>query len=66
MPSHLRMIVQAKEGFILEDIVRDFKAYTGRAIIKQIIEEPESRRTWMLEKFKNAAGKHAKLENTNF
>lgn len=54
MPSHLHMIVRAKEGFLLTDIIRDFKAYTARVILKQIIEEPESRREWMLKNFKEA------------
>ncbi len=55
MPSHLHMIVRAKEGFMLADIIRDFKANTARVILKQIIEEPESRRDWLLDNFKKAA-----------
>jgi REP element-mobilizing transposase RayT len=66
MPSHLHMIVQAKEGFELTNIIRDFKTHTSKIIIKQIKEEPESRREWMLESFKKAAGKHPKVDHYKF
>jgi len=66
MPSHLHMIVGAKEGFVLTDIIRDFKRHTSTKIIQQIIDEPESRRDWLLESFKKAAGKHAKSNEYKF
>ncbi len=48
MPSHLHAIVGASEGYVLSDILRDFKKHTSKQIIKQIQEEPESRREWIL------------------
>jgi len=42
------------DGYILSDILRDFKTFTSKNIIKQIVDEPESRREWMLEYFSNA------------
>ena len=66
MPSHLHMIVRAKEGFNLSDIIRDFKTFTSKTIIKQIQEEPESRREWMLERFKNEALQHPKSGKYKF
>lgn len=36
------------------DIIRDFKTFTSKQIIKIIKEEPESRREWMLNYFKEA------------
>jgi hypothetical protein len=54
------MIVRASEGYNLSDIIRDFKRHTSKNIVKQIQEEPESRREWMLECFKRAARKHPK------
>jgi putative transposase len=54
MPSHLHMIVRAEEKYTLSDILRDFKKFTSKAIVKQIAEEPESRREWMLEQFAKA------------
>lgn len=61
MPSHLHMICKADEGYNLSDILRDFKTYTSKQIINQVIEEPESRREWLLEFFSNAC-KHLKKD----
>jgi len=54
MPSHLHMICKVEDGINLSDVLRDFKTFTSKNIIKQIIEEPESRREWMLEYFSKA------------
>ena len=54
MPSHLHLIARAESSYTLSDILRDFKKFTSKAIIKQIMEEPESRRDWMMEYFRRA------------
>ena len=54
MTSHLHMLCKAQEGYILADIIRDFKKFTSRRIVKNIVEYPESRREWMLNAFKQA------------
>jgi hypothetical protein len=56
MPSHLQIIAKAvsKEN-TLSEILRDFKKFTSKAIVQLIINEPESRREWMLAHFKEAA-----------
>jgi REP element-mobilizing transposase RayT len=54
MPSHLHMICASKGDFILSDTIRDFKKYTSRKILELIEEEPESRREWILDKFRSA------------
>ena len=51
MPSHLHMICGADNGYSLSDILRDFKKFTSKTIIKAIEEIGESRREWMLELF---------------
>lgn len=61
MPSHLHMICKADDGFNLSDIMRDFKTFTSKNIIKQLIEEPESRREWMLAYFSSVCN-HLKRE----
>ena len=61
MPSHLHMLCRAKEGFVLADIMRDFKKFTSKRIIQNIKEEPESRREWLLEIFSKACA-HLKKE----
>ncbi|MCZ4694816.1 transposase [Ancylomarina euxinus] len=59
MSNHLHLIVQAKEDINLSDILRDFKKFTSKQIIKRMLENPESRREWMLDRFR-FAGKFKK------
>ena len=54
MSNHLHLVCQAKEGFRISDIIRDFKKFTAKEILKMIEEEPESRREWMLYRFEFA------------
>ena len=54
MPSHLHMLCRASEKETLSEVMRDFKKFTSKEIIKTIIEYPESRREWMLNYFKEA------------
>lgn len=54
MSNHIHLLCKATKGFILSDVVRDFKKFTSKKIIEIIIDEPESRREWMLNCFKNA------------
>ncbi|NAS14458.1 REP-associated tyrosine transposase [Poritiphilus flavus] len=54
MPSHLHLVCKAEEGFLLFDIIRDFKKHTSKRIIQTMMEFPESRREWMLDHFKKA------------
>ncbi|ESU27055.1 transposase [Flavobacterium limnosediminis JC2902] len=61
MSSHIHLLCKATDGFILSDVIRDFKKFTSKKIIQTIIDEPESRREWMLGYFKNACA-HLKRE----
>lgn len=54
MSNHIHLIVRAESNYTLSDILRDFKKYTSKEIIKQIISEPESRKDWMIEYFRKA------------
>jgi REP element-mobilizing transposase RayT len=63
MPSHLHLIVKTIEGFALEDTIRDFKKYTSKELVNAIIEYPESRREWLLNKFSYAANRIKKGAN---
>ena len=57
MSNHVHLIIKAKEGCLLQDILRDFKKYTSKAIIKAISENPvESRKEWLLKQFKTKDG----------
>lgn len=66
MPSHLHTIVRAEGQYNLSEILRDFKKYTSKAIVKQIQEEPESRREWMLERFSKAGEPLNRIKNCKF
>ena len=68
MPSHLHIICKADDGFPpagragnLSNILRDLKTFTSKKIVRQIQDEPESRREWILEYFSNAC-KHLERE----
>ncbi len=51
MSNHLHLIARADEGSNMSNIIRDFKKYTAKSIIKLIQNNPESRRSWMLNQF---------------
>ncbi len=53
MPSHLHILCSS-DKVLMSDIMRDFKTYTSKKLIKTIEEEPESRREWLLEQFSKA------------
>jgi REP element-mobilizing transposase RayT len=57
MSNHLHLIVRAKEGYLLSDILRDFKKFTSKQIIKAIEENPqESRKEWLVRALKTKDG----------
>jgi len=61
MSNHLHLIVSATEGAHLSDILRDFKKFTSKPIIKAIQENHrESRREWMLDIFKSEGQQNAR------
>jgi REP element-mobilizing transposase RayT len=48
MTNHIHLIACAKEGFILSDILRDFKKFSSRTILNSIRNNPqESRKDWL-------------------
>jgi REP element-mobilizing transposase RayT len=79
MASHLHLIARAESNRALSSILRDFKKFTSKAIVRQILSEPESRRDWMLEYFRKAgenlkgitnykvwqSGNHAEVVSSN-
>ena len=66
MPSHLHMIIASKNDENLSNILRDFKKFTSKEIIRLIQEEPESRREWLLDKFEYAGKYNPKITNYKF
>ena len=66
MSNHLHLVGRAQEGSTLPEIIRDFKKHTAKQIIGQIINEPESRREWMLELFANEAKRLKRVSGYKF
>src|SRR5680860_959074 len=57
MTNHIHLVIRAKEGFNLPDILRDFKKYTSKAIKKAISDNiQESRKQWLLKQFETSEG----------
>ncbi len=62
MSNHVHLIVRAKEGFLLQEILRDYKKFTSKKIVEAISNNVgESRKEWMLEIFK----KHGQQNSNN-
>lgn len=49
MSNHIHVIFQTETGN-LSDLVRDFKVFTAKEILKSIENGPESRSDWMLKR----------------
>ena len=57
MTNHVHLIIRAQEGYLLQDILRDFKRFTSNTILKAIKDNPqESRKEWLLAQFKTEDG----------
>lgn len=54
MSSHLHLIISSSGKTHLSNIIRDFKKFTSKAIIKEIESIAESRKEWLLREFKAA------------
>lgn len=68
MPSHLHLVVSVSEGssVTLSDVMRDFKKFTSKAIIKTITEIAESRKEWLLRHFEYAGKFNPKIKDYKF
>lgn len=66
MPSHIHLIISAEKNN-LSDLLRDFKTFTSKKLLRQITENPqESRKEWMLELMKKPKEADAKIVNRQF
>ena len=62
MSNHIHLIIQSRASK-LSDLIRDFKKFTAKSILEKIQTEPESRKEWMLERFKKATETHSRNKN---
>lgn len=66
MTNHLHLIANAEDGS-LSDILRDFKTYTSKELIKLIANNPlESRRDWLLNAFEFAGKQNPQNKHHQF
>lgn len=64
--NHVHLVISVKEHNP-SDILRDFKKYTSKQIIKAITEHPaESRKEWMLHLFKKAGETNSRNASYQF
>jgi len=67
MTNHMHMIVGSRGENKVSDILRDFKKFTSKEIIRTLlVESTESRRDWMLNRFEYAGKNDKKIKNYRF
>jgi putative transposase len=62
MTSHIHLIVSNDQND-LPSVVRDFKTFTSKGLIKLIKTISESRRVWLLKKFAYEADRNVRATN---
>lgn len=63
MSNHVHLVGRAREPYRMSDILRDFKKFTSKRIVEAIVEIPESRGDWLLDKFSFEARRTRRAEN---
>jgi REP element-mobilizing transposase RayT len=67
MTNHVHLVFQSMEGQAPDQLLGDFKRFTSNEIIKAIKENPrESRKEFLLERFKAAANKSSNVKHNQF
>ncbi len=67
MTNHMHMVFQSMDGQTPDQLLGDFKRFTSNAIVKAIKENPrESRKEFLLERFKAAADKSSNVKHNQF
>ena len=67
MSNHLHMIVSSESDKQVSDIMRDFKKFTSKEIIKTLHEDlQESRKEWILNRFAYAGKIEKKIKSFKF
>ena len=67
MTNHVHLIFRSMEGQPPELLLGDFKRFTSNSILKAIKENPkESRKEFLLERFRNSAEKSSNVKHHQF
>ena len=57
MSNHVHLMARAAVGLMFQDMLRDHKKFTSKALVKPMQEDPqESRREWLLRHVRAAEG----------
>ena len=51
MTNHLHILARCKEPHRMSDFLRDFKKFSSKRLAEAVIDEPETRRDRLLDKF---------------
>ena len=67
MTNHLHMVVSTEREQTVGDILRDFKKFTNKKILKVLeTDEHESRHVWMLDRFRFSGANDRRITNYRF
>lgn len=67
MTNHIHLVFRSVGEIKPEILLGDFKRFTSRKIIQAIIDNPkESRKEWLIEQFKKAAGQSSNVNDYQF
>ncbi len=66
MSNHIHLVAKVKPPLGMSGFLRDFKKFTSKKIVAAIIEGPESRQDWLLDKFNFEARRTRRTENYKF
>jgi REP element-mobilizing transposase RayT len=67
MSNHVHLIISAKEGHTISDILRDCKKFTSKQIVTAIKANPkESRKDWMVWMFERAGQRNSNNKDFQF
>jgi REP element-mobilizing transposase RayT len=66
MSNHVHLIASASGSIPLQDIMRDHKKFTSRALIAAIDKPGKSRREWLMWLFRSAGSKNSNNQHYQF
>jgi putative transposase len=63
MTNHIHLVARCVGENKLSEVIRDFKKFTSKKIVEEIVKINESRREWMLDKFSFEAKRTGRAKN---
>jgi REP element-mobilizing transposase RayT len=55
MTNHLHLLAEARDGFDLSGLIKDFKVFTAKIILEDLNAESDIRRNWIMKRIREAA-----------